>query len=107
MSLETGLISYAALVSLALAVKKHRPAPPLPAMPSPRTARLIGWLLLAAALIVAIWRVGPSQGLVAWIWQMCVAGALFVLLQSWRSRLALTLAVPSLLLAPLLMMIGA
>lgn len=102
MSLETGLISYAALASLALVVKKHRPSPPLPAMPSPRTARLTGWLLLAVALVVAMLRVGPEQGIVTWIWQMCVAGAILVLLLSWRSRLALALAAPSLALAALL-----
>ncbi|HUD92374.1 DUF3325 family protein [Sphingobium sp.] len=104
MSLETGLISYAALASLALAVKKHRPSPPLPAMPSPRAARLIGWLLLAAALAVGILRVGPEQGIVAWIWQMCIAGAILVLLLSWRSRMALALAAPALLLASLFLL---
>lgn len=106
MSLETGLISYAAFASLALAVRKHRPAPPLPVMPSARAARLLGWLLLAIALIVAMLRVGPAQGVVAWIGQMCVAGAILVLLLSWQSRLALMLAVPTLILAMICFAIG-
>ncbi|OAN54803.1 DUF3325 family protein [Sphingobium sp. TCM1] len=93
MSLEPGLISYAALASLALSVKKHRPTPPLAFMPSPTMARMTGWLLLAVALLLSLWRFGGPQGVVAWIGQTCVAGAVFVLMLSWRSRAAFTLAV--------------
>lgn len=99
MSLESGLISYAALASLALAVKKHRPAPPLTFMPSPATARITGWLLLAVALFLSIWRFGGPQGVVAWIGQACVAGAVFVLLMAWQSRPAFLLAAVALIVA--------
>ena len=53
MSLEPGLISYAALASLALSVKKYRPTPPLAFMPLPTMARVTGWLLLAVALLLS------------------------------------------------------
>lgn len=96
MPLEPGLISYAALASMALAVKKHRPAPPLPVMPAMETARWIGWMLLALALVAAVLRFGAAQGIVAWIGQMCVAGALLVLMLSWRPRLAFGLGAPAL-----------
>lgn len=95
MSLETGLIGYAALASLALAVKKYRPAQPLPAMPSLEVARPLGWALLILAAVVAIARFGAGLGVVAWIGQLCIGGAALVLLLSWRPRLAYGLAVPS------------
>lgn len=98
MPLEPGLISYAAFASLALGMKKHRPALPLPMMPSPDHARIIGWGLLVCAVLAAAWRLGPALGVVAWIGQMCVVGAILVLLHSWRPRTALLLAGPSLVL---------
>ncbi|SEJ00125.1 Protein of unknown function [Sphingobium sp. AP50] len=94
MSLETGLIGYAALASLALAVKKYRPSPPLPMLPSPSVARWSGWMLLGLAAIVAVLRFGAGLGVVAWIGQLCISGAALVLLMSWRPRLAYGLAVP-------------
>ncbi|WP_298398650.1 DUF3325 family protein [Sphingobium sp.] len=105
MSLETGLIGYAALASLALAVKKYRPAQPLPAMPSMRAARPLGWALLALAAIVAIARFGAGLGVVAWIGQLCIGGAALVLLLSWRPRLAYGLAAPAMATGLLLTML--
>lgn len=95
MPLETGLLSYAALAALALAVKKHRPRN-LPVLPPANVARLAGWTLLALSALVAMLRFGPALGSVAWVGQLCVSGALFVLLLSWRPRLALGLAGPAL-----------
>ncbi|WP_176594065.1 DUF3325 domain-containing protein [Sphingobium sp. EM0848] len=95
MPLEAGLVSYAALASMALASKKHRSTPPLPIMPSPGMARWAGWVMLILALVVAMLRFGMAQGMVAWIGQMCVAGTGLVLLLSWRPRLALALAAPA------------
>lgn len=91
MPLETGLLSYAALATLALAVKKHRPKN-LPLLPSTTIAKVVGWTLLALSAIAAMLRFGPALGSVAWVGQLCVSGALFVLLLSWRPRLALLLA---------------
>lgn len=99
MPIEPGLIGYAAFASLALAMKKHRPAHPIPLMPSLHSARPLGWMLIACAGVVAILRFGGAQGVVAWIGQMCVAGAAMVLLLSWRPRIALLLAPFALALA--------
>lgn len=92
MLLEPGLIGYAALASLTLAMKKHRPVPQLPAMPLPALARAGGWLLLALSAAVAIVRFGPVVGVAAWIGQLCIAGAMLVLILSWQPRRALALA---------------
>ncbi len=94
--LEAGLISYAAFASLTLGMKKHRPSPPLPIMPAPDQARIAGWVLLGCAVIAAIGRYGPGLGVINWIGQMCVVGALLVLLHSWKPRTALMLAAPAL-----------
>ena len=99
MPLEPGLIGYAALASLALAIKKHRPAPPLPAMPSPQVARIMGWMLVILSAITAMLRFGPAMGVVAWIGQLCIAGAVFVLCLAWQPRMALAAAIPALVLA--------
>lgn len=99
MPIEPGLIGYAALASLTLGMKKHRPTPPLPLMPSPQSARLLGWLLIACAAVIAILRFGPALGIVAWTGQLCLGGAALVLLLSWRPRVALLLAAPALGLA--------
>ncbi len=93
--LEAGLISYAAFASLTLGMKKHRPVPPLPIMPSTDLAKGIGWLLLALAMAAAMWRLGLALGVITWIGQMCVVGGLLVLLHSWRPRIALILAAPA------------
>lgn len=105
MPLEAGLIGYGAMASLALAAKKHRPTPPLPYMPSPSTARIVGWLLVALSAMAAMLRYGPALGIVAWVGQICVAGALFVLLMSWHARHAFLLGMAGLVAAPFIMMI--
>lgn len=104
MPFEAGFISYAAFASLTLAMKKHRPSPPLIVMPSPDQARIIGWLLLAVAATLAMWRFGPALGVITWIGQMCVMGGALVLLQSWKPRQALLLAVPALAVGLILTM---
>lgn len=99
MSLEPGLIAYAALANLAMARKKHRPAPPLPQTALPSVVRGIGILLLLVSAMAAMLRFGAAQGIVAWTGQLCVAGTALVLLMSWRPRAALMLGVPALLAA--------
>ena len=96
--LEAGLISYAAFASLTLGMKKHRPSPPLPIMPTSDQSRVAGWVLLGCAVIAAIWRYGPGLGVINWIGQMCIVSALLVLLHSWKPRTALMLAAPALAL---------
>lgn len=102
MSLETGLIGFAALTSLALATPRHRarlaaigPAPPV-------VARVAGWILMALSTVAAIAALGPAFGLVAWIGQLSIAGALLVLLLSWRPAYAAPFAAGALGLALLL-----
>lgn len=84
MSLEPGVIGFAALACLALAMPKHRVRLLPNAFPTARGARVLGWLLLAIAAIVAVAHEGPAFGAVAWIGQLSVAAALLVLLMSWR-----------------------
>lgn len=99
MPYESGLISYAAFTSLALAMKKHRPGlEPLP-LPSRRALRVLGWALLAISAVVAVAQLDPALGVTAWIGQMCIAAPLLVLLLSWRPRLATILAGASLICA--------
>lgn len=84
MSLEPGVIGFAAFACLALATPGRRARLSPGAFPDARTARVLGWLLLTVAAIVAMTREGPGFGLVAWIGQLSVAAALLVLLMSWR-----------------------
>ena len=92
MPFEPLLAGYAGFVSLALAMKKHRPADLATRLPPPPLARALGWALLALSLGLAFWRLGTAVGPVAWTGQLCLAGAAFVLLQSWKPRAALALA---------------
>jgi hypothetical protein len=96
MPLESGLIAYAAFANLAVGIKKHRPKKPVPAMLAPPKARIAGAVLLALSLIVAVLRFGGAQGFVAWVGELCIAGAALVLLMSWRPRLALGLSLATL-----------
>ncbi len=102
MSIEAGLIGFAALTSLSLAMKKHRPKLAPPFLPPPLAARTLGWALLALSAAAAIAQVGPAMGVVTWIGQLCVAGALLVLLLSWRPQLTPGLAWVAMICAPLL-----
>jgi hypothetical protein len=89
--LEAGLLAYAGFASLAIARKRHRPTRPLPVMPAPAQARLIGVALLALSFAVALFRFGVAQGPVAWTGQLCVAGVAFVLLLSLHHRMAIAI----------------
>lgn len=93
--LEPGLIAYAAWASLALATRRGLPRPPLPV--TPRTALAAGWSLLALSLAIAVLRLGPPIGVVAWVAELMLAGVALVLILSWRPKLAIALAGPALL----------
>lgn len=88
MPIETGLVSYAALTVLALAMKKHRAQVAAQLLPSPRAARIAGWAMLALSAAAAVAHFGPAVGVAAWVGQLCLAGAALALLLSWRPRLA-------------------
>lgn len=100
MPYESGLISYAAFASLALAMKKHGSSLAWSGPPPRRALRVLGWTLLAFSAVVAVARWGPALGVTAWIGQMCLAAPFLALLLSWRPRLATILAGASLICAP-------
>lgn len=97
MAFEPGLIGYAALTSLALAVRKRGAVTPLRWMPPVRIAKVVGWFLLVISGITAALRFGPSVGPVVWVAQICIASLLLVLLMSWNERFAFALAGASLI----------
>ncbi len=97
MLLEPGLIAYAGLASIAAARRKHWPTWTLPAAISPFGTKAIGVLLLGLSMVVALQKFGPAQGAVTWTGQLCVAGAVLVLLMSWRFYAAMKLGVAALL----------
>lgn len=102
MPYESGLISYAAFASLALAMEKHASNVAWSALPSQRVLRILGWTLLALSATAAVVRLGAPLGVTTWIGQMCVAAPLLVLLLSWRPGLAVILAGVSLACALLI-----
>lgn len=105
MSLETGLIGFAALASLAVAMKKHRTGPSLPRWFAAPIARVLGWSLLGLSAIVACAGFGVALGMVAWIGQLSVAGVLLILLLSWRPDAVPGAAVAALVCAPLALLL--
>lgn len=84
MALEIGLISLTALSCLALSMKRHRQQIRLPVAAPAAVLRPLGWLLLGLSAAAAIVISGPRMGWVAWIGETSVAGAILVLLMSWR-----------------------
>ncbi len=94
MPFEAGLFAYAGLAGMAAAMSRHRPRTGRIPLPHPHLARAIGATLLALAMLVAIRRFGPEQGIVAGVAQICLAASLLVLLMSWRQQVAFALALP-------------
>lgn len=88
MSVEAGLIAFAGLTCLSLAMKKHRAKVRVRHIPSSTVTRTMGWLLLGVSFVVAIFAFGPAMGVVAWMGQLSVAGAILVLMMSRRPGIA-------------------
>lgn len=82
MSLEPALFAFCALACLMGAMPKHRSLLAAFRLLSPQTSRRLGWGLLAISAMTAILREGLAFGLVTWLGQFSVAGALLVLLGS-------------------------
>lgn len=101
MSIEPALFGFAGLTSLALAMPKHRASLSFAVKTSPRTARVLGWVLLLAAAAIAVVSAGPAFGIVAWVGQLSVASAVLALLMSWRPAYAPTAAILALAATPL------
>lgn len=93
MSLEIGLFAYAGVAAVALGTHQHRRlALPYVGTLQPGTARTAGVVLIVLSLVAALASFGSSQGIVAWIGVVCVAGLCLVLLLSRWPRGALLAA---------------
>ncbi len=82
MSLEPALLAFPALVCLMAAMPKHRSLLAAFRLLSPRASRRLGWGLLTISAMTAVLREGLAFGLVAWLGQLSLAGAVLVLLSS-------------------------
>lgn len=102
MPFEAGLAAYAGFAGMAAAMSRHRSYPGRMRLPRVQHARGIGAMLLALAPLLAVWRFGMEQGIVAGVVQICLAAVVFVLVMSLRPRSAFALALPALALAVLL-----
>lgn len=100
MSVEPGLVGFAGLAALAMATTRRRPATRIP-WPPKGVSRLFGWFLVGLSALIAWLAAGPAIGTVAWIGELSVAGALLVLLLSWRPETAPLAAVLALAAAPI------
>lgn len=85
MPLEPLLLSYAGLASLAAATQRMRNGLRWK-LPNAMLMKIVGALLLLAALWRAVVRFGPYQGPVAWTGLLCLSGTAMVLLSSrWKT----------------------
>ncbi|VVM96538.1 hypothetical protein PS631_03119 [Pseudomonas fluorescens] len=106
--LSVALITFAGLVALCLAMEKHfgellkrKPKPgQLPAL------RWAGWALLVLALILAVNIRGLAFGLVEWFALVMAGLTLWVFGLPYQPRLLLGLALVSVLLGPVLAVLG-
>lgn len=103
MPLETGLIAYSALTSIAMIDKRRRPKPPVPFAILFDHARMAGVALILLSAITAMYRFGIGHGVVMWLGQLSIAGVALVLLLSWQPRLAVIASAATLLLGLALM----
>lgn len=99
MPFEIACLGYAGLASLARASQRHRKTVPHGPRASQRSARAMGWALIAASCIAAFLRFGPFQGSVAWIGLLSLSGIALVLAMSRWPDKALQAWLPALLLA--------
>lgn len=97
------LLSYAGFTALCLAMDKHhgellrRKSTPV----RRRSLTVVGWLLLALSMGVAVSQAGWPMGLVNWTAGLMASAVLLVWLLPYQPRVALGVAVASLLVSPL------
>jgi hypothetical protein len=104
-SLEVACLGYAAFANLARASHRHRNVRATGTMPTPGSARIAGWALLALSCVIAFLRFGPFQGAVAWLGMLSLGGVALVLaLSRWPDR-ALQAWLPVLVLASVLSLV--
>ena len=90
--------AYAGLACLALATRRPRQAIALPGFATPPRLRVLGSVLLGLSLALLCTRLGPTQGVVAWIGMLGLAALALVLLLSHSPRSALLATIPLLAL---------
>ncbi|BBH48010.1 DUF3325 domain-containing protein [Pseudomonas sp. KU43P] len=106
--LSVALIGFAGFAALCLAMDKHF-TELLGRKPGPgqlRLLRCVGWLLLAFSLVLAVQLRGWASGLVEWTAVSMAGATLWVFGLPYRPRLMLGLAAVSLVLGPLLAVVG-
>ena len=96
MTLEPGLIGYAALASLAFAMRSRSAAPSARGLLTSHAVRAAGWFLLAISAMMAVARLGWGLGMVVWTGQVSATALLLALLLSWRPAIGFALIGPSL-----------
>lgn len=106
--LSAALIGFAGFVGLCLAMEKHF-TELLKRKPSGvqlKALRVAGWALLALSLLVALQGRGLALGLVEWIAVLMAGVTLWVFALPYQPRLLLGLALASVVLGPVLAIVG-
>ena len=106
--LSIALIGFAGFAGLCLSMEKHfnELFERKPSGAQVRALRIGGWLLLALSLVLAVQLRGWALGLVEWIAVLMAGVTLWVFGLPYQPRLLLGLAAASVVLGPLLAVIG-
>lgn len=106
--LSVALIGYAGFAALCLAMEKHvaELLGRKPGHAALRGLRIAGWSLLILALVLSVQVRGWAHGLVEWIAVLMAGVALWVFGLPYQPRLLLGLAAASLVLGPVLAVVG-
>ncbi len=106
--LSSALLGFAGFAALCLAMEKHftELLKRKPTQGLRRGLRCAGWVLLLLALALAVHQRGWALGLVEWTAVLMAGVTLWVFLLPYQPRLLLGLAAASLVLGPLLAMLG-
>ncbi|NIF26079.1 DUF3325 domain-containing protein [Pantoea sp. Tr-811] len=106
--LSVALIGFSGFVALCLAMEKHF-SDLLGRKPGPgqlRNLRIAGWLLLALSLLLAVHLRGWDHGLLEWVAVLMAGVTLWVFGLPYLPKVLLGLAALSLVLGPLLALLG-
>lgn len=106
--LSIALMGFAGFAGLCLAMEKHF-KDLLKRTPSALQLRLLrttGWLLLALSLVLAVQLQGWAQGVLGWLAVLMAGVTLWVFCLPYQPRLMLGLAAASVILGPLLAVLG-
>ncbi|WP_027595275.1 DUF3325 domain-containing protein [Pseudomonas sp. LAIL14HWK12:I7] len=106
--LGSALIGFAGFVALCLAMEKHfkELLGRKPQAQQLHVLRVGGWLLLVLSLVLSVHMRGWAHGLVEWIAVLMAGVTLWVFALPYQPRLLLGLAAISVVLGPLLAVLG-